>query len=126
LPRTPHQAYGYDLARRGLRANPEALAWIAAAEAAQTSPLQITLPYTAAGELGTAAEAALGLKFSVAAGRRLELDAVLTTASGTRAFVDVFRVAGDRLERVGGALPGATSTGPLSFEVLDATDFVVR
>jgi murein DD-endopeptidase MepM/ murein hydrolase activator NlpD len=126
LPRTPHQAYGYELAQRGFMRTPSAFAWVTAAEAAAVSPDDVELPYTAAGDLGAEANAALGIKFTVAAGRRLELEAALQTAVGERAFVDVYRVAGGRLERVGGALPGATATGSLSFEVLDPTDFVVR
>ena len=126
LPRTPHQAYGYELAQRGFMRHPHALAWVTAAEAAQAAPAVVELPYTAAGELGAAADPALGLKFTVRAGRRLELEAALEPAAGERAFVDVYRVAGRRLERVGGTLPGATATGPLSFQVLDTTDFVVR
>jgi murein DD-endopeptidase MepM/ murein hydrolase activator NlpD len=102
IPISAHQSYGYELALKRFARNPAARQWLGAAEKALLAPNPVELPYRQAGEFIAAADAALGLGFDVAEGRRVRIDIDFLADDPRELFVDVYRVDGAKLERVAG------------------------
>jgi murein DD-endopeptidase MepM/ murein hydrolase activator NlpD len=129
VPAYAHQAYGYALALTRLPGNDAAREWLAAADRALLAPQAIDLPFSGNGRFASDG-AALGYTFEVPAGRRLRVDLRAATLEPRELFVDLFRVTGSRLERVGGASPRARGAGagssPLELETLDGGSYVLR
>jgi murein DD-endopeptidase MepM/ murein hydrolase activator NlpD len=107
---TAHQAYGYDLAFKRFARDPDARAWVRAAERALAAPDEIALPYASAGRFSAAAQDALGFGFDVRDGRRVRIELGLEADARRDLFVDVYRVVGGKLERI--ASGTAVSPGP--------------
>jgi murein DD-endopeptidase MepM/ murein hydrolase activator NlpD len=124
LPYTPlsaHQVYGYRLALTRFLRNPSARQWFGAAERALREPETVTLPYAATGRFSAADDAALGYGFDVHDGRRVRIELGLDANEQRELFVDVYRVAGARLERVASgraASPGVSAaSAPVALEL---------
>jgi len=122
-PQYPHQAYGYELALARLHRNAPAVDWVAAADRALLQPQTISLPFRQRGEQ-TSSSAANGYAFTVPVGRRITVNVTTDGAAG-ELFVDLFRAAAPRHERVAGAIPGGGSQ-PFVVEVVDGGDYVLR
>jgi murein DD-endopeptidase MepM/ murein hydrolase activator NlpD len=120
----PHQAHGYELALTRLLTNAPARDWLAAADRALTEPLQIELPYAKPAERATS-DAALGYAFTVPVGRRVAVTLTRPAGADGELFVDLFRSAPLKHERVGGALPG-TAAEPFTIDVVEGGDYVLR
>jgi peptidoglycan LD-endopeptidase LytH len=125
-PQYPHQAHGYALALTRLQHNPPAREWFAAADRALREPQRIELPFDTRGERVSGASAA-GYAFTVPVGRRVAVTVARdVVASDTgELFVDLFRAAPLRHERLTGALPGSGSL-PLVLDVIEGGDYVLR
>jgi hypothetical protein len=123
-PQYPHQAYAYELALTRLQRNAPAADWIAAADRALLQPQTITLPFHKRGAQ-TSSAAANGYAFSVPVGRRITVSVTTTDSSAGEVFVDLFRAAALRHERVAGTIPGGGSE-PFAVEVVDGGDYVLR
>jgi murein DD-endopeptidase MepM/ murein hydrolase activator NlpD len=120
----PHQAYAYELALTRLHRNAPAVDWVAAAERALLQPQTIALPFKKRGDQTTSA-AANGYAFTVPVGRRITVSVTTADGSPGELFVDLFRAAAPRLERVAGTIPGDGSQ-PFVVEVVDGGDYVLR
>jgi murein DD-endopeptidase MepM/ murein hydrolase activator NlpD len=123
-PQYPHQAESFELAVTHLPHHEPARAWVAAADSALLAPEPVQLPYFAAGELA-ATRPAVGLSFSVPAGRELRVSVKRVRDEQGELFVDLFKTTGQRRDRLTGALPGG-DLEPFSIDVLEAGDYVVR
>ena len=123
-PQYPHQAYGYELALTRLQRNTRAVEWLAAADRALLQPLPITLPFKKPREQSSGA-AANGYAFTVPVGRRITVNVTTADSSADELFVDLFRAAASRRERVAGTIPGGGSQ-PFVIEVVDGGDYVLR
>jgi murein DD-endopeptidase MepM/ murein hydrolase activator NlpD len=119
VPQYAHQAHGYQLALSRMQHSAPAREWVAAADAALLAAQPVSLPYA-----GSAAVTTSGYSFSVPTGRRLTVT-VSSDAGPDELFVDLFRVAGRRHERVAGA-PARGDLAPFSVEVLEGGDYVLR
>ena len=123
-PQYPHQAYGYELALTRLQRNTRAVEWLAAADRALLQPLPIALPFKKLREQ-TSGAAANGYAFTVPVGRRVTVNVTTADSSAGELFVDLFRAAASRRERVAGTIPGGGSR-PFVMEVVDGGDYVLR
>ena len=123
-PQYPHQAYGYELALTRLHRNTPAVDWVAAADRALLQPQTVVLPFKKRGEQ-TASAVANGYAFTVPVGRRISVNVTPVDDSAGELFVDLFRAAAPRLERVAGTIPGDGSQ-PFVIEVVDGGDYVLR
>jgi len=123
-PQYPHQAYGYELALTRLQRNTRAVEWLAAADRALLQPLPIALPFKKLREQ-TSGAAANGYAFTVPVGRRVTVNVTTADSSADELFVDLFRAAASRRERVAGTIPGGGSQ-PFVIEVVDGGDYVLR
>ena len=124
VPQYPHQAYGYELALTRLQRNARAVDWVAAADRALLQPLPIALPFKKLREQ-TSGAAANGYAFTVPVGRRITVNVTTADVSAGALFVDLFRAAASRRERVAGTIPGGGSQ-PFVVEVVDGGDYVLR
>jgi murein DD-endopeptidase MepM/ murein hydrolase activator NlpD len=122
-PQYPHQAYGYELARTGLRRNTPAGDWAAAADRALRESQPVELPFKRLGEQATGA-AAGGYAFTVPVGRRVSVNVTADGGSG-ELFIDLFRATATKRERVAGAIPGSVSQ-PIVIDVVEGGDYVLR
>lgn len=122
--RYPHQAHGYELALERLQTNAPAREWFAAADRALQEPRRVELPF-AMHDAQARGSAALGYVFTVPMGRRVAVTVTPSPAARSELFVDLFRVAPSRHERLTGALPGGSSQ-PLSIDVVEGGDYVLR
>ena len=123
-PQYPHQAYGYELALTRLQRNAPAVDWLAAADRALLQPLPIALPFKKLREQ-TSGAAANGYAFTVPVGRRITVNVSAADGFVGDLFVDLFRAAALRRERVAGTIPGGGSQ-PFVIEVVDGGDYVLR
>ena len=124
VPQYPHQAYGYELALTRLQRNTPAADWVAAADRALLQPLAITLPFNTAAEQ-TSDSGANGYAFAVPVGRRITVNVTADDGAAGELFVDLFRVAAAKRQRVAGTNPGGGSQ-PFAVEVVDGGDYVLR
>ena len=124
VPQYPHQAYGYELALTRLQRNARAVDWVAAADRALLQPLPIALPFKKLREQ-TSGAAANGYAFTVPVGRRITVNVTTADGSAGELFVDLFRAAALRRERVAGTIPGGGSQ-PFVVEVVEGGDYVLR
>jgi murein DD-endopeptidase MepM/ murein hydrolase activator NlpD len=122
-PQYPHHAHGYELALTRLQRNAPARDWLAAADRALTEPLRIELPFAKSGERASS-DAALGYSFTVPVGRRVAVTLGRPEGAG-ELFVDLFRAAPFKHERVGGTLPGKAAE-PFTIEAVEGGDYVLR
>jgi murein DD-endopeptidase MepM/ murein hydrolase activator NlpD len=120
----PHQAYGYELALTRLQRNAPAAEWVAAADRALLQPQVITLPFKTVAEQ-TSAPGANGYAFTVPVGRRITVNVMKDDGAAGELFVDLFRAAAAKRERVAGTIPGGGSQ-PFTVEVVDGGDYVLR
>ena len=123
-PQYPHQAYGYELALGRLQRNPPAADWVAAADRALLQPQAIALPFKKTGEQ-TTDSGANGYAFAVPVGRRVTVNVTTHDGAAGELFVDLFRAAAAKRERVAGTIPGGGSQ-PFAVEVVDGGDYVLR
>ena len=124
-PQYPHQAHGYELALARLRHNAPARDWLTAADRALQQPERVELPLAERGESVSGALAA-GYAFTVPAGRRVAVEVRNTTGTDAgELFVDLFRAAPLRHERLTGALPG-NGLQPVTVDVVESGDYVLR
>ncbi len=121
-PQYPHQAHGYELASTRLDGN--AREWLAAADRALQEPQRIALPFAKRAERARGSEA-LAYSFSVPVGRRVAVSVASNPAADGEIFVDLFRAASARRERVMGALPRSSSE-PFVIDVVEGGDYVLR
>jgi murein DD-endopeptidase MepM/ murein hydrolase activator NlpD len=122
VPQYAHQAQGYELALTRLQHNAPARQWLESADRALQQPQRINLPFAQrAEEVGEAA--ASGYAFRVPMGRRIAI--TVTNDAADELFVDLFRIAPLRHERVAGALPGSRSQ-PFVVDLVEGGDYVLR
>jgi len=124
LPSYAHQAYGYSLALTRLPTNAPARSWLAAADRALLEPQSVELPFTGQGEFGASTLAA-GYLFKGVAGRRVQVAVQYNPAAARELFVDLFRRAEGRYQRVAGTPPRGQRE-PFSIDVVDDGDYVLR
>jgi murein DD-endopeptidase MepM/ murein hydrolase activator NlpD len=123
-PRYPHQAHGYELALARAQTNASARGWFAAADRALQEPQRIELPFATRDEQAHGS-AARGYAFTVPMGRRVAITVTPSAAAADELFVDLFRAAPLRHERLTGALPGSASQ-PLVIDIVDGGDYLLR
>ncbi len=123
-PQYPHQAHGYDLALTRLQRNTPAADWLAAADRALLQPQPIELPFRKLDEQA-AGGAAVGYAFTVPVGRRVSVKVTSDELGTGELFVDLFRSASLKRERVAGALPGGGAE-PIVIDVIEGGDYVMR
>lgn len=66
--------------------------WIAAAESALISPIEVTLPFRESGYFDEAEASAVGFMFSVTRGQRIEAELQIHSREPLQIFVDLFRL----------------------------------
>lgn len=123
-PQYPHQAHGYELALTRLAKNGAAREWLDAADGALREPRRIDLPFAKRGEQALGGRA-LSYAFTVPVGRQVAVSVTSGADAATDVFVDLFRAAPSRLERLAGALPGGASQ-PLVIDAAEGGDYVLR
>ena len=124
-PQYPHQAHGYELALARLLQDAPARDWLAAADRAVQQPHRVELPFAKRGESVSAAAAA-GYAFTVPVGRRVAIKVASEAgADAGELFVDLFRAAPLRHERLTGALPGSPSQ-PFTVDVVEGGEYIMR
>jgi murein DD-endopeptidase MepM/ murein hydrolase activator NlpD len=123
-PQYPHQAYGYELALTRLQNNAPAREWLAAADRALQQPQRIELPFVKLAERFSDT-GAVSYGFTVPMGRRIAITVTNESAAPSELFVDLFRAAPLRHERLTGALPGSGSQ-PIVRDIVEGGEYVLR
>jgi murein DD-endopeptidase MepM/ murein hydrolase activator NlpD len=131
LPRSAHQAYGYELAQTRLTRNPQGREWLAAAERAVLEPREIAIPFTTSGAFEPAKPEAVGYAFSAHGGRRVRIDVAADVARGPALFVDLFRGSAGSLQHVTSGPPstpgrGGSAPQTIEIDVLEDASFLLR
>ena len=123
---TPHQRYAAALHGAGLHRTALGREWLAAAERARTSPVDIRLPYREAAFHPETEASAAGYRFVLPRGRRLLVTIGVGGEPRAKVFVDLFRVPEDSLssvDRVAGVDDEATI---FTYEPRTTGTFVLR
>ncbi|MEZ4414643.1 MAG: M23 family metallopeptidase [Gemmatimonadota bacterium] len=92
---TSHERYSASLVRAGLDQTGAGRDWVEEAERAMASPLVVSLPHREDGFLDPAIPRALGYRFELRRGQRLQVDLALDEVRPGRLFIDLFRLASD-------------------------------
>ncbi len=123
---TPHEAYQESLLAAGLAETALGRDWLKAADAAVASPVAVSPPFQEEGFITAEEPAALAYLVSVPRGRRLTAEVTLTSAEGTRVFVDLFRVADDEGDPLRPILSTDSVPGSFVHEPWRGGDFILR
>lgn len=125
-PQTPHEAYLKSLHDAGLAESALAREWIAEAEEALRDPRPVELPFREDGFIAPGDPAAVGYRFSLRRGQRLDVELSVDSDEETRVFLEIFRLPEDPadparpLERVD------STDGGFTYEPYRAGEYLVR
>lgn len=92
IPTNAHESYRYSLEQTNLASTALGRDWIAAAEKAMNRPVEISPPFEEVFYVDPAAAFAVGYRFSVLRGQRMELEVTSEGLEPARLFIDLFRV----------------------------------
>ena len=92
IPTNAHEAYLYSLEQANLSSTALGRDWISAAEKALGEPVEITPPFEEVFYVNPAAAFAVGYRFDVLRGQRMELEVTSQGLDPARLFIDLFRV----------------------------------
>jgi len=95
LPRNEHEAYEYSLEQANLAGTALGHSWKKAGENALNNPVDITLPFQEEFYLDPVEAEAIGYRFFVLRGLRIEIGITVHSADTMRLFADLFRQGGD-------------------------------
>ncbi|MFW6198437.1 MAG: M23 family metallopeptidase, partial [Acidobacteriota bacterium] len=131
LPSDAWDAYRHGLEQAGLLDTALGEDWRAAAAAALESPVRVELPYREVGYLETRAAEAVGYRFRVLRGQRVEVVLQVEAEEPMRVFLDAFRPRPEqeRGEQEGALVPIASAPEGerrLYFEARRDAEYVVR
>ncbi len=90
--KTPHERYGQALVQAGLDQSVLGLKWFSAADSGLTSPLQVAVPYSEKGFFDAAEPQAVGLRFPVREGEKIQLQLEKKPASGFQLFFELWEL----------------------------------
>lgn len=91
LPTSAHDAYGHGLRESPLAETALAQDWLAAARSALQEPVPVSTPYREVGWFEQGAAEAVGYRFTVVGGQRVEIDVEIDSPRPLRLFLDLFR-----------------------------------
>ena len=123
---TPYEAYQESLKEAGLTETALAVDWTRAGEAAIRQPSPVSLPFQEQGLITAEEPEAAAYRLTVPRGRRLTAEVSFAGESGTRVFVDLFRVAADENDPPRQVLSTDSAPGPFSHEPRREGDFILR
>ena len=92
VPTNAHEAYLYSLEQTNLTSTALGRDWIAAAEKALHEPVEIIPPFEEVFYVDPATAFAIGYRFDVLRGQRVELEVTSQGLEPARLFIDLFRV----------------------------------
>jgi len=92
---TPYEAYQESLSEAGLAETALGRDWLMAGRVAVEGAAPVGLPFEEEGYISAEEPGAMAYRIELPRGRRLTAEVSLSSAEGTRIFVDLFRVADD-------------------------------
>ena len=123
---TPHEAYQESLAAAGLAETALGRDWLRASRAAVESPVPVSAPFEEEVFITAEEPGAMAYLVSVPRGRRLTAEIELTSADGTRVFLDLFRVAEDEGDPLRPVISTDSVPGTFVHEPWRGGDFILR
>lgn len=111
-PTNEHDAYRHGLVQSGLGTTALSRDWIAASETALREPVTISAPFRESGYFDEAAAAAVGYRFDVTAGQRIDAQVDIAGRGAMRIFMDLFRLVDDDPQAPIHVASGATLIEP--------------
>ncbi len=111
-PTNAHEAYRHGLVQTNLSGAAIGRDWMAAADAALSSPVRITLPFEETGYFDEAEATAMGYVFSVTRGQRVDAELQIHSREPIQIFVDLFRLVDDDRQAPVHVATGATMIEP--------------
>jgi len=125
-PTHAHDAYRHSLDQAGLAETALGRDWIAASKKALNAPITISTPFEEIFYLDPAEAFAVGYRFDVIRGHRIEVDVDVQGLETGRLFIDLFRVRGVSSEKWGRVASADTEENRLEFEPRRNAQYVVR
>lgn len=126
VPATPHEAYRAGLEAAGLDDTALGRDWVQAAERALADPRRIDLPFREEVFIAPEEADAVGYRFSLPRGRRIDVRVEVESDEDTRVFLDVLRVAEDSVGAPRPLVNVDSLPNGLSYEPYRAGDYLVR
>lgn len=126
VPTTPHEAYQAGLEAAGLDDTALGRDWLSAAELALSQPQPIDLPFREEVFIAPDEADAVGYRFSLPRGRRIDVRLEVSSREDTEVFLDVLRVAEDSAGAPRALLNVDSLPDGLSYEPYRAGDYLVR
>jgi murein DD-endopeptidase MepM/ murein hydrolase activator NlpD len=123
---TPHEAYQESLTAAGLAETALGQDWLRASRAAVQSPVPVSAPFEEEVFITAEEPGAMAYLVTVPRGRRLTAEVELTSAEGTRVFVDLFRVAEDEGDALRPVISTDSLPGTFVHEPWRGGDFILR
>ena len=123
---TPHEAYQESLKEAGLAETALGLDWTRAGETAIRQPSPVSLPFQEQGLITPEEPGAAAYRLTVPRGRRLTAEVTFVSESGTRVFVDLFRVPANENDPPRQVLSTDSAPGPFIHEPRRKGDFILR
>lgn len=126
LPTSAHEAYGHALEQADLDTTALGRDWRQVADKTLEAPVDVSLPFRESGWFDAGRADAVGYRFSVEGGRRIDVEVEVEAEARSRLFVDLFRIPAEA-----GRPPVHVATAPalqprLEFEPLRQADYVLR
>lgn len=123
---TPHEAYERSLSEAGLLDNRIGVAWLDAAAAALTAPVQTTFPYEEEGVFRAAEPSALGYELILRQGQEVRFDLELLDEGEGQLFLEVFEAPEEAPLRTRPVIYSDSLVSSLRFEPPSGGRFLVR
>lgn len=123
---TPHEAYVASLSQAGLAQTALVGDWIAASLDAVASAPLVSLPFQEEGFIAPDEAGAMAYRVRIARGQRLTGSVTVSSAEGTRVFVDLFRVPDEEGDRLRPVLAVDSVPGDFRYEPWRGGDFILR
>ncbi len=125
-PSYAHDGYRHSLEAAGLDDTALGRDWIAASKSALTAPVEITLPFAEVFYVDPGAAFAVGYRFDVERGQRIEVEAEFRGEVPGRLFVDLYRSAGPTDEQAVHVASADEGDKRLEFEPRRDATYLVR
>lgn len=123
--KTPHELYGQALINAGLHQSALGRQWFASADSGLNSLLTVTVPYAERGYFDAAQPGAVGLRFPVIKGEKIQVEIEKTPPDGFALFLELWKIReGEGAHKL---LKAADSTETsIEYDVDENGSFLVR
>jgi murein DD-endopeptidase MepM/ murein hydrolase activator NlpD len=126
IPATPHEAYAHALTEAGLSTTALGRDWQMVADRALRQPLQVSTPFQEAGYLPPEEANALSYRFSARRGQAISAAIAMDDDSGTRIFVDLYRVPRDSSDELEHVAHSPDTLSAIEHEPRRTADYIIR